>query len=664
MTASDANAPYLSVFTHAGSPWSDITTHLRLGNLNGFLGYSTDLYGIGIGTSDSYFKYDPSNGVRLKGDITITGGNAAVTFYQATEPTSGMKSGDYWIDSDDNSLHVYQGSWVLVAASGVKVFTATPTTPYHVGDLWLTSLVDNVGDLKKCVLERLTGAYVASDWLIATEYTDDTVANAQKARLDDIVSDAKITPVEKLIAKQIWDAIVVEGTATTGTIPVQAIALSVPDTDFDTAYAALDLYLNTTLAVFGDMTDTTNITRSTWDTKWNDYYNQRTLLIDALAAKAATTATWSGISSVPAMLAAPSGDGLYLSSTYMGFYKSSAWKTYIDNSGNFVLGDIAGGNTGLAWNQSAGTLGIIGNISASTIDIGGADATSFHVDVNGNVWAGAATYDIATNPFAVSNAGLLRAVSGSIGGWSLSATAVYYDGATDATSAGMAPADYPFYAGKKYADRSTAPFRVTPAGALYASSAEISGKITTGTGSVINGTYIDSIAAGKITAGIIDASIVTINNLTVGTNVGIGTAQTAGQVTTIVGNTVTTSFVNALSVTAGSVAAENITGTVITGRTLRTAAVNNNRISIMSSSDGSYPNQITFHDSSNYLVGSITNDYNHSGGSFIFSAEGSDKIEFVAGGYTVLEVSDDLVAVSETLTVAGKLKLPVGTNLY
>ena len=62
---------------------------------------------------------------------------------------------------------------------------------------------------------------------------------------------------------------------------------------------------------------------------------------------------------------------------------------------------------------------ISGAISASTIDIGGADETSFHVNVDGNMWAGAATYNIGTNPFAVSNEGVLRAVSGAIGGFAL-----------------------------------------------------------------------------------------------------------------------------------------------------------------------------------------------------------------------------------------------------
>lgn len=69
MTASDTNAPYLSVFTHSGSPWTDLTTHLRLGNLNGFLGYVSDIFGLGFGSSsgtNANITLDPTNGIRLR----------------------------------------------------------------------------------------------------------------------------------------------------------------------------------------------------------------------------------------------------------------------------------------------------------------------------------------------------------------------------------------------------------------------------------------------------------------------------------------------------------------------------------------------------------------------------------------------------------------------
>ena len=49
------------------------------------------------------------------------------------------------------------------------------------------------------------------------------------------------------------------------------------------------------------------------------------------------------------------------------------------------------------------------DVSIATIDIGGADASSFHVDKDGNLWLGASTY--ASAPFKVSNAGILTSAN-------------------------------------------------------------------------------------------------------------------------------------------------------------------------------------------------------------------------------------------------------------
>jgi hypothetical protein len=76
--------------------------------------------------------------------------------------------------------------------------------------------------------------------------------------------------------------------------------------------------------------------------------------------------------------------------------------------------------------------------------------------------------------------GYVEFSSGWFGAWNLLSGAIYYDGATDALSSGMSPADYPFYAGKKFAYRSTAPFRVTTAGAVYASNIIITGGTVVG----------------------------------------------------------------------------------------------------------------------------------------------------------------------------------------
>lgn len=64
---------------------------------------------------------------------------------------------------------------------------------------------------------------------------------------------------------------------------------------------------------------------------------------------------------------APAGAGLYLGSTYMGYYDGAAWKTYMDSSGHFYLGGTSGS---LQWNGS--TLLVSGSIilSAATAPSG------------------------------------------------------------------------------------------------------------------------------------------------------------------------------------------------------------------------------------------------------------------------------------------------------
>jgi hypothetical protein len=66
------NSPYYSVFNRTGIAYNNYTEVARLGNLNGYLGYATDLYGIGIGDSTHYLKYDPTNHLRIAGSITAS----------------------------------------------------------------------------------------------------------------------------------------------------------------------------------------------------------------------------------------------------------------------------------------------------------------------------------------------------------------------------------------------------------------------------------------------------------------------------------------------------------------------------------------------------------------------------------------------------------------
>ena len=66
-------------------------------------------------------------------------------------------------------------------------------------------------------------------------------------------------------------------------------------------------------------------------------------------------------------VAAPSGAGLYLGDSYMGYYDGGSWKTYMANNGNFYLSST-GGNF-LSW--ASGVLQINGEITATTGTIGG-----------------------------------------------------------------------------------------------------------------------------------------------------------------------------------------------------------------------------------------------------------------------------------------------------
>lgn len=548
MTASDSNSPYLSVYTHLGSPWSALTTHLRLGNLNGFLGYSTDLYGIAIGNVTNYFKYDPTNGVRIAGSLTIlnpgdintadlnndagwTSDSALTTFISGTYatditaiqnqldgvlvnyfydkvttgdtppsltelPASGWDEVDYpdhtgdlyydlgskstldgevhtdhttidLVDASDfdaagsilceGDLIAYTGKtgnqltgvtgiatthatgttvtqgggyvyrwlftdpdyeWVLVPDSGVaaalaaastaqdtadgkrRVFTATPTTPYDVGDLWLTSLTAVTGDLKKCITAKATGSYDAADWVVATKYTDDTAANqaiidaaaaqsaadTAQATADGMIiayyqetaphSDYTNVPDNATYNKYVGDLWYKISTTTTyiytktangGNFDYAFTATTIPASIFDTIDGKRTVFTTTPTTPYytGDLW-LTSMSASTGDIKkciverLTGAYNAADWVIASEYTKGATWGT--NLNNIPTTLTAPSGDGLYLSSTYMGFYKSSAWKTYIDNSGNFILGDIAGGGTGIAWNQATAVLSIKGSI--------------------------------------------------------------------------------------------------------------------------------------------------------------------------------------------------------------------------------------------------------------------------------------------------------------
>ena len=131
-----------------------------------------------------------------------------------------------------------------------------------------------------------------------------------------------------------------------------------------------------------------------------------------------------------------SAAGLYLGSTYMGYYNGSAWKTYMANNGNFYLSGT--GASSLTWNGT--TLQINGEVTATSGTIGpwtigansiyyGTEAASGTYATAGNItlgrsWLSSANFRIDTDGSAFFT-GTVTASSGTIGGWLIDTNKIY-----------------------------------------------------------------------------------------------------------------------------------------------------------------------------------------------------------------------------------------------
>ena len=229
-------------------------------------------------------------------------------------------------------------------------------------------------------------------------------------------------------------------------------------------------------------------------------------------------------------------------------------------SSNFVSGSAGWriqGNGDVEFNDGT----FRGALTASTIDIGNTAATSFHVDIDGNFWTGAATF--AAAPFSVTNLGVLVASSGTIGGFSLGSDFIR----DVANSFGLASTvtggdDVRLWAGDTFANRATAPFRVTEAGALTSTSGAIAAfTIALATISATNLT---------LTSGAANTA-----NITVGTGSnagGLNSANAAGDIVIWAGDTFANRATAPFRVTAaGAITGSNIT---ITGGTISSTTIN------------------------------------------------------------------------------------------
>ena len=128
------------------------------------------------------------------------------SWFQTSDPATAWTTtavrakhvGDMWYSSSTKLLKRYTGTgWTTIEdqkaidaytvaeeAKGTadkkrQVFTATPYTPYSVGDLWLRDWIDDgvaKKDLFRCITARASGSYVANDWAIAVYYDNTKTA--------------------------------------------------------------------------------------------------------------------------------------------------------------------------------------------------------------------------------------------------------------------------------------------------------------------------------------------------------------------------------------------------------------------------------------------------------------------------------------------------------
>lgn len=182
-------------------------------------------------------NYITKNTTTLTEMQTLIDGSIMTWFFprppaDANEPTSKWTTtdvknqhlGDLYYDTDTGYCYRYQVehqvySWQRITDVDVtkaladaknaqdtadgkrRVFTVQPTPPYDVGDLWAAGAN---GDIKRCRIAKTSEqSYAASDWELASKYTDDTTANQVKDDLTDTINstesqlDGKITAVDK-----------------------------------------------------------------------------------------------------------------------------------------------------------------------------------------------------------------------------------------------------------------------------------------------------------------------------------------------------------------------------------------------------------------------------------------------------------------------------------
>ena len=356
-----------------------------------------------------------------------------------------------WQELQDSELAealALANSALALAGTKRRIFTATPYPPYDVGDLWVNGV-----DIKYCVNARATGSYVSSDWDYASHYTDDSA-------LTSFINTTFANLVTQVDGK-------IESWFTT----------SDPATAWTTA--ALKS------AHVGDL-----------------WYNTSTKLLKRYTVSGSTY-SWQTIEDAAAIAAAEAAsqaqdtaDGkrtVFTTTPYTPYDVGDLWTNGTDlkvcntarHSGSYVASDW-----GLATNYDHTKTVIDGGlITSGTIQLAG-DNNYILAGITGQgsagssvrIWAGATFDSRAVAPFRVTQNGEVFArYRIELQDTNNNGLAGICGQGTDGTDSKVR-----FWAGKSYAQRSSAPFRVLSDGTLYCTKAELANGCTIGGWQVSN----------------------------------------------------------------------------------------------------------------------------------------------------------------------------------
>ncbi len=113
------------------------------------------------------------------------------------------------------------------ANSKKRVFVATPTPPYDVGDLWVQG---STGDIMRCQTAKTSSqSYAVADWIKASKYTDDSAV----AKLSNTVEKTYSTKTE---VKQLSDQV----SSTVSSLETVRVSAEAAQTSADNAKKAAD----------------------------------------------------------------------------------------------------------------------------------------------------------------------------------------------------------------------------------------------------------------------------------------------------------------------------------------------------------------------------------------------------------------------------------------